>query len=144
MSDFDWKKQREKTAFLALADGSVFRGWGFGGGEDTVGEVVFNTGMCGYQEIVSDPSYAGQFVTLTAPEMDVSDTASPVTVSSMVYVPSPLDVTVLLCAGSSPAAALAGCVNTSAGMVSPTSISKARSRLRIFLPVCFMLSTSLP
>ncbi len=48
MSDFDWKKQREKTAFLALADGSVFRGWGFGGGKDTVGEVVFNTGMCGY------------------------------------------------------------------------------------------------
>ena len=69
MRDFNWKKQCEKTAFLALADGSVFRGWGFGGGGDTVGEVVFNTGMCGYQEIVSDPSYAGQFVTLTAPEI---------------------------------------------------------------------------
>lgn len=69
MSEFNWQKQREKAAFLALADGSVFRGWSFGGGEDTVGEVVFNTGMCGYQEIVSDPSYAGQFVTLTAPEI---------------------------------------------------------------------------
>lgn len=69
MSIFNWKQQRERTAFLALADGTVFRGFGFGSRTDAVGEVVFNTGMCGYQEIVSDPSYAGQFVTLTSPEI---------------------------------------------------------------------------
>jgi len=69
MSVFSWEKQRKRTAFLALADGSVFFGWGFGSENDSVGEVVFNTGMCGYQEIVSDPSYAGQFVTLTSPEI---------------------------------------------------------------------------
>ncbi len=55
--------------FLALADGTVFYGRSRGAAVDTVGEVVFNTGMTGYQEIVSDPSYAGQFVTLTVAEV---------------------------------------------------------------------------
>lgn len=64
-----WKEKREKKAFLALADGTIFHGVGFGAEQDTVGEVVFNTGMSGYQEILTDPSYAGQFVTLTAPEI---------------------------------------------------------------------------
>lgn len=69
MHNEKWKNQRERRAFLALADGTVFRGWRFGAAADTVGEVVFNTAMSGYQEIVTDPSYAGQFVTLTAPEI---------------------------------------------------------------------------
>ena len=71
MNDFKdiWKFQREKQAFLALADGAIFRGWAFGDPHDTVGEAVFNTGMTGYQEILSDPSYAGQFVTLTTAEV---------------------------------------------------------------------------
>ena len=69
MNVFNWKKRRSRTAFLALADGTVFPGWGFGSLADSVGEVVFNTGMSGYQEIVTDPSYAGQFVTLTSPEI---------------------------------------------------------------------------
>ena len=64
-----WRIQREKKAFLALADGTVFRGWSAGFAGDAVGEAVFNTGMTGYQEILSDPSYAGQFVTLTSPEI---------------------------------------------------------------------------
>ena len=64
-----WQAQREKKAFLALEDGTVFRGWSVGSPCDRVGEVVFNTGMCGYQEIISDPSYAGQFVTMTYPEI---------------------------------------------------------------------------
>jgi carbamoyl-phosphate synthase small subunit len=67
--DYNWKKKREKKAFLALADGEIFRGWSFGAPIDKVGELVFNTGMSGYQEIITDPSYAGQFVTLTAPEI---------------------------------------------------------------------------
>ena len=54
---------------MALEDGTVFRGYSVGAEADRVGEVVFNTGMCGYQEIVSDPSYAGQFVAMTYPEM---------------------------------------------------------------------------
>ena len=64
-----WRKQRERKAFLALADGAVFRGYSFGTPADAVGEAVFNTGMTGYQEILSDPSYAGQFVALTAAEI---------------------------------------------------------------------------
>ena len=52
---------------LILEDGTVFIGTGFGADEEKIGEVVFNTGMTGYQEILSDPSYCGQIVTLTYP-----------------------------------------------------------------------------
>lgn len=65
----DWSERRDKKAFLALEDGSVFRGFSVGAGADAVGEVVFNTGMTGYQEILSDPSYAGQLVVMTFPEI---------------------------------------------------------------------------
>ena len=54
---------------LVLADGRVFRGIGFGARATVVGEVVFNTAMTGYQEIISDPSYTGQLVCLTASEI---------------------------------------------------------------------------
>lgn len=64
-----WKAERERSAFLALDDGKVFRGVAFGARKDALGEVVFNTGMSGYQEILTDPSYAGQFVVLTAAEV---------------------------------------------------------------------------
>lgn len=64
-----WKAQRERKAFLALEDGTVFHGVAFGASIERCGEVVFNTGMCGYQEILTDPSYAGQFVTLTVAEV---------------------------------------------------------------------------
>ena len=64
-----WKAERERTAFLALDDGTVFHGVAFGAKKDALGEVVFNTGMSGYQEILTDPSYAGQFVTLTTAEV---------------------------------------------------------------------------
>src|SRR6187551_1131906 len=56
-------------AVLALADGTVFRGRAIGAAGVAVGEVVFNTSMTGYQEIVTDPSYAGQVVTLTYPHI---------------------------------------------------------------------------
>ncbi|WP_075980990.1 carbamoyl phosphate synthase small subunit [Bacillus massilinigeriensis] len=52
---------------LILEDGTIFIGKGFGSDSSTIGEVVFNTGMTGYQEILSDPSYCGQIVTLTYP-----------------------------------------------------------------------------
>ena len=64
-----WRAERARAAFLALADGTVFRGVAFGARKDALGEVVFNTGMSGYQEILTDPSYAGQFVTLTTAEV---------------------------------------------------------------------------
>ena len=67
--NYNWRAQREKRAFLALEDGTVFHGYSVGADADQVGEVVFNTGMCGYEEIISDPSYAGQFVTMTYPEI---------------------------------------------------------------------------
>jgi len=66
---YNWKQQREKNAFLALADGTVYPAWSFGAPVDRLGEVVFNTGTPGYEEILTDPSYAGQIVTLTAPEI---------------------------------------------------------------------------
>lgn len=52
---------------LVLEDGTVFKGKGFGSDKHTFGEVVFNTGMTGYQEIISDPSYCGQIITMTYP-----------------------------------------------------------------------------
>ncbi len=58
-----------KPAILALADGSIFRGESIGADGRTVGEVVFNTAMTGYQEILTDPSYAQQIVTLTYPHI---------------------------------------------------------------------------
>ena len=56
-------------AILALADGTVFRGRSIGAESPSAGEVVFNTAMTGYQEILTDPSYAGQIVTLTYPHI---------------------------------------------------------------------------
>ncbi len=56
-------------AWLALADGTLFRGVSIGAAGNTRGEVVFNTAMTGYQEILTDPSYAGQVVTLTYPHI---------------------------------------------------------------------------
>jgi carbamoyl-phosphate synthase small subunit len=57
------------TACLVLADGTVFYGMGFGATGDTVAELCFNTAMTGYQEIMTDPSYAGQVVTFTFPHI---------------------------------------------------------------------------
>ena len=56
-------------ACLALADGTLFEGQSFGADGDTTGEVVFTTGMSGYQEVLTDPSYTGQIVTMTAPHI---------------------------------------------------------------------------
>ena len=56
-----------KTGYLVLQDGQVFQGYRFGAGGDTVGELVFTTGMCGYIETLTDPSYAGQIVLQTYP-----------------------------------------------------------------------------
>lgn len=58
-----------RQAILALADGSIFRGTAIGADGSTSGEVVFNTAMTGYQEILTDPSYARQIVTLTYPHI---------------------------------------------------------------------------
>ena len=58
-----------KPAILVLEDGTLYRGWSFGAEGTTMGEVVFNTGMTGYQEVLTDPSYCGQMVTFTYPEL---------------------------------------------------------------------------
>ena len=55
----------KSKALLVLEDGRVFEGYGFGAEGEVFGEVVFNTAMTGYQEILTDPSYAGQIVTMT-------------------------------------------------------------------------------
>jgi carbamoyl-phosphate synthase small subunit len=57
------------AAVLVLADGTVLRGQAFGATGTVIGEVVFNTGMTGYQEVMTDPSYSGQLVTFTYPEL---------------------------------------------------------------------------
>ena len=66
---YKWREKRLKKAVLALENGCIFRGWSFGADVDALGEAVFNTGMTGYEEIVSDPSYAGQLVALTTAEV---------------------------------------------------------------------------
>ena len=59
----------EQIAKLALEDGTVFTGTAFGAAGEVDGEVCFNTSMTGYQEILTDPSYRGQIVTMTYPEI---------------------------------------------------------------------------
>jgi carbamoyl-phosphate synthase small subunit len=56
-------------ALMVLADGTTYPGWSFGALGTTIGEVVFNTGMTGYQEVLTDPSYSGQIVVFTYPEL---------------------------------------------------------------------------
>lgn len=58
-----------KPALLVLADGTTYRGWSFGATGTAIGEVVFNTGMTGYQEVLTDPSYCGQIIVFTYPEL---------------------------------------------------------------------------
>lgn len=58
---------RKKQALLVLEDGTIYRGYAFAGSGEVLGEVVFNTGMTGYQEVITDPSYKGQIVTMTYP-----------------------------------------------------------------------------
>ncbi len=65
-----------KPAILVLADGSVFHGQSIGAEGSSVGEVVFNTAMTGYQEILTDPSYASQIVTLTYPHIGNTGTTA--------------------------------------------------------------------
>jgi len=60
---------RGHRAILALEDGVVFEGRSFGRAGETTGEVVFNTALAGYQEVLTDPSYAGQIVTMTYPHI---------------------------------------------------------------------------
>lgn len=79
------------TACLALSDGTVFYGKGFGAEGETVAELVFNTAMTGYQEIMTDPSYAGQVVTFTFPHIgnvgvnaEDDETADPVAAGMVV------------------------------------------------------------
>lgn len=62
-------KPDTQAALLVLEDGTTYHGWSFGATGTTVGEVVFNTGMTGYQEVLTDPSYSGQIITFTYPEL---------------------------------------------------------------------------
>ncbi|SDJ35146.1 glutamine-hydrolyzing carbamoyl-phosphate synthase small subunit [Aliiruegeria lutimaris] len=83
--------QSKPTACLALADGTLFYGQGFGATGQTVAELCFNTSMTGYQEIMTDPSYAGQIVTFTFPHVgnvgvnpDDDETGDPVAAGMVV------------------------------------------------------------
>ncbi len=82
---------QKPTACLALADGTIFYGMGFGATGETVAELCFNTAMTGYQEIMTDPSYAGQIVTFTFPHIgntgvnpEDDETADPVAAGMVV------------------------------------------------------------
>ncbi|APX23775.1 carbamoyl-phosphate synthase, small subunit [Salipiger profundus] len=82
---------QKPTACLALADGTVFYGQGFGAVGQTEAELCFNTAMSGYQEIMTDPSYAGQIVTFTFPHIgnvgvnpDDDETGDPVAAGMVV------------------------------------------------------------
>jgi carbamoyl-phosphate synthase small subunit len=65
----DVKDKPLVPALLAMEDGTVYRGFGFGAEADNAGEIVFNTAITGYQEVLTDPSYRGQIVLMTAPEI---------------------------------------------------------------------------
>ena len=65
----DRRGSARPPAVLALEDGTVFEGRSFGRAGEVTGEVVFNTALCGYQEVLTDPSYAGQIVTMTYPHI---------------------------------------------------------------------------
>ncbi|BDE17649.1 carbamoyl-phosphate synthase arginine-specific small subunit (chloroplast) [Galdieria partita] len=62
-------KLKKKKSILLLADGTIFKGWSYNQNFTCFGEIVFNTGMTGYQEIITDPSYYGQITILTYPEI---------------------------------------------------------------------------
>ncbi len=88
-----------KPATLALADGTLFHGYSFGADEHTVGEVVFTTGMTGYQEVLTDPSFKAQIVTMTSPHIGntginsldpESTTSKPMAAGFVVRDPSPM------------------------------------------------------
>lgn len=66
--------RRHAESILVLADGRLFRGYAFGAERTTIGEIVFNTAMTGYQEILTDPSYCGQIVCMTQPHIGVYGT----------------------------------------------------------------------
>src|SRR6266446_6346320 len=66
--DSGWAEPKA-TALLVLADGTVLEGFGLGAVGQAVGEVCFNTAMTGYEEILTDPSYAGQIITFTFPHI---------------------------------------------------------------------------
>ena len=74
-----------KSAILVLEDGTVFKGTAIGAEGAAVGEVVFNTSMTGYQEILTDPSYAEQIVTLTYPHIGNTGTNSEDEESSTIW-----------------------------------------------------------
>ena len=67
---------QHKPAILALEDGSIFEGFSIGAEGQATGEVVFNTAMTGYQEILTDPSYAQQIITFTYPHIGNTGTTS--------------------------------------------------------------------
>ncbi|MDC2988325.1 glutamine-hydrolyzing carbamoyl-phosphate synthase small subunit [bacterium] len=79
----------KKNAKLVLSNGIVFQGFSFGANGTAVGEIVFNTGMTGYQEVITDPSYYGQILTFTFPEIgntgiNLEDSESNITVKGII------------------------------------------------------------
>src|ERR671928_405015 len=75
----------QDAALLVLADGTVFRGRSIGAAATAVGEVVFNTAITGYQEILTDPSYCRQIVTLTYPHIGNTGVNEEDTESTRIY-----------------------------------------------------------
>ena len=66
--------KRQNNALLVLDSGAIFFGYGFGAENESVGELCFNTSMTGYQEILTDPSYAGQIINFTFPHVGIVGT----------------------------------------------------------------------
>ena len=86
----------KKNAKLVLSNGIVFPGFFFGASGTAIGEIVFNTGMTGYQEVITDPSYYGQLLTFTYPEIgntgiNFEDSESNINICLLYTSPSPRD-----------------------------------------------------
>src|SRR5262249_11574632 len=110
-NDAAWPDHKP-TALLVLADGTVLEGFGLGAEGHAVGEVCFNTAMTGYEEILTDPSYAGQIITFTFPHIgNVGTNDEDIETVNMAATPGARGV--VLCTAITPASNYRAAVNLS-------------------------------
>jgi carbamoyl-phosphate synthase small subunit len=127
--DSGWAEQTA-TALLVLADGTVLEGFGLGAAGHAVGEVCFNTAMTGYEEILTDPSYAGQLITFTFPHIgNVGTNEEDIETVNMAATPGARGV-ILRTAITEPSSYRAHCISISGSSAAASSDCPASTRAR--------------
>ena len=126
--DSGWTEPKA-TALLVLADGTVLEGHGIGAAGHAVGEVCFNTAMTGYEEILTDPSYAGQIITFTFPHIgNIGTNDEDIETVNMAATPGARGV-ILQTAITAPSTSLSGNVPYSSAMNVIASAPTSRSQM---------------